>query len=302
MRTLAFCCAAAHARWPTPLGDPNRGRQPASRRCERAGDRARQHHGHRAEPHAGGAGGADRDADRHRRSRSTRWRRPTSRKHERLHPRPVGRRLEQPTQPGYSLRGISSSDFGIGTDSPVGIYEDGVYTGKTGGALLTFNDVERIEVLKGPQGTLFGRNSAAGAISIVTNDPSDACEDDARVRLGNYGTRYGDGVLNLPLSQDLAFRLSVVDNQSDGWLQDAATGQHYDKNDDWGTRAALRWNAPGDTTVRLSWEHEELEPARPSGHRHRAAAGIPGTPPYPADPSYDPSNSSIRCMPRPTTT
>src|SRR5512135_3682355 len=53
---------------------------------------------------------------------------------------------EQPTQPGYSLRGISVSDFGIGTDSPIGIYEDGVYAGKTGGALTLFDDVQRIEV------------------------------------------------------------------------------------------------------------------------------------------------------------
>ena len=80
---------------------------------------------------------------------------------------------EQPTQPNFTLRGISVSDFGIGTDSPIGIYEDGVYTGKTGGALLLFNDVQHIEVLKGPQGTLFGRNSAAGAISVVTNQPTD---------------------------------------------------------------------------------------------------------------------------------
>ena len=78
---------------------------------------------------------------------------------------------EQPTQPSYALRGISTDDFGIGTDSAVGVYVDGVYAGKTGGALLAFNDVERIEVLKGPQGTLFGRNSAAGAISIITNEP-----------------------------------------------------------------------------------------------------------------------------------
>ena len=97
---------------------------------------------------------------------------------------------EQPTQPGYTLRGISVSDFGIGTDSPIGIYEDGVYTGKTGGALLLFNDVQRIEVLKGPQGTLFGRNSAAGAISVVSNAPVDYWSAAATARFGNYGAEY----------------------------------------------------------------------------------------------------------------
>jgi iron complex outermembrane receptor protein len=71
---------------------------------------------------------------------------------------------DQPTQPSYQLRGISTSDFGVGTESAVGVYIDGVYAARSGGALLAFNDIARIEVLKGPQGTLFGRNAAAGAI------------------------------------------------------------------------------------------------------------------------------------------
>ena len=191
---------------------------------------------------------------------------------------------EQPTQPSYGLRGISVSDFGIGTDSPIGIYEDGVYAGKTGGALLLFDDVQRIEVLKGPQGTLFGRNSAGGAISVATNAPSDGWEEQARIRVGEYGLHYFDGVLNAPLGHDLAFRLSVVDNQSRGWLRDAATGQHYDKSDDWGLRAQLRWNGPADTVVRLSWEHEELnQPARPAiGLLSHSALAAPPFPPNPA--------------------
>ena len=90
----------------------------------------------------------------------------------------------QPTQPSYALRGLGNGDFGIGTDAPVGVYVNGIYTGKTGGALLNFNDVKRVEVLKGPQGTLFGRNSAGGAISIVTNDP-----DGQRTGLGPRARR-----------------------------------------------------------------------------------------------------------------
>jgi iron complex outermembrane recepter protein len=190
---------------------------------------------------------------------------------------------EQPTQPGYTLRGISVSDFGIGTDSPIGIYEDGVYTGKTGGALLLFDDVQRIEVLKGPQGTLFGRNSAAGAISVVSNEPTDYWGGSATARFGNYGQEYYEAMVNAPLADDLAARVSFVDNRSDGWLQDSATGERYDRNGDWGMRAQLRWNAPGDTKVRLIWEHEDLDqPARP-------AIGIVALPPAPGLPPYPPN-------------
>jgi len=192
---------------------------------------------------------------------------------------------EQPTQPGYTLRGISVSDFGIGTDSPIGIYEDGVYTGKIGGALLLFNDVERIEVLKGPQGTLFGRNSAAGAISIVSNEPVFGWDGSAKVRFGNYGTQYYDAMVNAPIWDDLAARVNFVDNRSDGWLRDAVTGERYDREGDWGVRGQLSWKAPADTRVRVIYEYEELsQPARP-------AIGIvslppsPGLPPFPTVPS-----------------
>ncbi len=192
---------------------------------------------------------------------------------------------EQPTQPGYTLRGISVSDFGIGTDSAIGIYQDGVYAGKTGGALLLFNDVERIEVLKGPQGTLFGRNSAAGAISVISNSPTDTFSADAKARWGNYGSQYYEGMVNGQIVQDLDARVSFVSNRSKGWLQDAASGVRYDRDGDWGARAQLLWRAPGDTTFRLIYEHENLaQPPRP-------AIGIaslppsPGLPPYPSDPS-----------------
>jgi iron complex outermembrane recepter protein len=191
----------------------------------------------------------------------------------------------QPTQPGYTLRGISVSDFGIGTDSPIGIYQDGVYTGKTGGALLLFDDVSRIEVLKGPQGTLFGRNSAAGAISVITNEPTDTFSGSALGRWGNYSEQYYEGMLNAPLLQDLDARVSFVSNRSDGWMQDAATGFRYERNGDWGGRAQLLWRAPGDTKFRLIYEHENL--AQPS----RPAIGIadlpasPGLPPYPSTPA-----------------
>ncbi|HXA47278.1 MAG TPA: TonB-dependent receptor plug domain-containing protein, partial [Burkholderiaceae bacterium] len=166
---------------------------------------------------------------------------------------------DQPTQPNYTLRGLGATDFGIGTDAPVGIYIDGVYAGKTGGALMNFNDMQRVEVLKGPQGTLFGRNSAAGAISIITKEPSPDFEANATVRIGQYGERYVDSLLNVPLSDSFALRFTFVDNKSNGWLTDAGTGQRLNATSDWGARTTLLWDAPWHTKVLLSWEHESLD-------------------------------------------
>ena len=186
---------------------------------------------------------------------------------------------DQPTQPIFYLRGIGTGDFGIGTDGPVGVYVDGVYTGKTGGALLNFNDVKRIEVLKGPQGTLFGRNSAGGAISIITNDPTGTPSADALVRAGNYGSKHVEGVVNEPLGEDFALRVSATGNFSDGWQRDAATGQRERNDHAWGTRTALRWSPTDDTQAQLSWEHEDL-------NQHAVPAiGLLATPTYNADPS-----------------
>ncbi len=192
---------------------------------------------------------------------------------------------QQPTQPNYTIRGIGSGDTFVGTDAPVGIYVDGVYTGKTGGALMNFNDVERIEVLKGPQGTLFGRNSAAGAISVVSKEPSKEFENDYNARVGEYGEKYIDALLNVPLSDTVAMRFSYVDHRSNGWLTDTATGDSLNNQGDWGTRTAIRWDAPEHTKVILTWEHESLnQDARPEIGLIPVALQTP-YPPYPANPA-----------------
>lgn len=202
----------------------------------------------------------------------------------------------QPTQPNYFLRGVGTQDFGIGTDSPVGVYVDGVYTGKSGGAMINFNDVQRIEVLKGPQGTLFGRNSAGGAISIISREPTDTRESSGHVRVGNYGSYYVDGVLNIPLNDQWAFRLSAVDNQSRGWLTDASSGEHSKDDGSWGTRASLKWSDTNQNKMILSWEHEELnQKARPA-ISFIAPVAVGTTPTYPADSNtfVDPRQGILR--------
>lgn len=199
----------------------------------------------------------------------------------------------QPTQPRVSLRGIGTGDFGIGTDSPVGIYVDGIYTGKTGGALLNFNDLKRVEVLKGPQGTLFGRNSAGGAISVLSNEPVFERLLQAQLRAGGDGLRQAQLLANTPLTQDLALRASFVSQHSDGWLRDQ-NGQRAGGEHSWGAKAALLWRASEDTRAILSAEHEKLDQrARPAVGLVALASGASSAP-YPLDPQQfiDPRRAS----------
>ncbi len=167
------------------------------------------------------------------------------------------------TQPGFSIRGISTEGFSMGIDRAVGIYVNGVYQTNGGGSLLALNDVQRIEVLKGPQGTLFGRNTAAGAISIITNTPTNDFEATARGRIGNDGQRYFDGLLNMPLGDTFGVRVSALTNRSDGWAEDAGTGRQYALDRQEGARIAIG-GMLGDTwEMQLSFDHERLkEPQR----------------------------------------
>lgn len=197
----------------------------------------------------------------------------------------------QPTQPEIALRGISTDDFGIGTDPAVGVFIDGVYTGRSGGILLPLTDVERIEVLKGPQGTLFGRNTAAGAVSVITKRPSDQTEAAAKLRLGNHGKQYLEAMANIPVGEYSALRLNGLINHSDGWLRDGATGQDLAGDNVWATRAAWQLGLGDNTTALLSWDHENLD------QRGRPTTGIVPLPPPPGRPAA-PANPQDYLDPR----
>ena len=172
------------------------------------------------------------------------------------------------TQPKFAIRGVSTDDFGVGTDPSVGIFIDGIYSARSGASLIFFNDVERVEVLKGPQGTLFGRNTSAGAISIITRKPTDKFEASATARIGNYDKRRVDATLNVPIAESLSLRVNGVYNKRDGYLRDAVTGEDYEREDNWSGRAALRFQPSSDTDIVLTYDHDHTEKDGP------AAVGI----------------------------
>ncbi len=201
-----------------------------------------------------------------------------------------------PTQPRFAIRGILTEDFGVGTDPAVGVYVDGVYAARSGASLLAFNDVERIEVIKGPQGTLLGRNSSAGAVSIITKKPSQEFEAELSVSYGNFDKRRVEGLINIPLSETAAVRFNGVINKRDGLYTDAVTGADLKQEDNWALRGALGWDITPKTHLNLTVSHDELDQdARPAIGLVEIRE-LPDSPPVPTDPStyLDPRNVDIR--------
>lgn len=124
----------------------------------------------------------------------------------------------QPASAIISIRGQSASDSLLAIDQAVGQYFDGVYVARSSGALFNFVDVERVEILRGAQGTLFGRNTTGGAVSVVSKKPTDKLEGSLRFRYGNFDTYEATGVVNIPLKGDeLALRLVGQHIQNDGF-------------------------------------------------------------------------------------
>jgi len=117
------------------------------------------------------------------------------------------------------IRGIGSDDFAFNIDPGVGIYLDGVYLARTVGANQDLPDVDRIEILKGPQGTLFGRNTIGGAISIVTHDPGKEFHFTGDVTTGSYGLLQARGTVDLPITDGLYSSLTFGVRSRDGYLK-----------------------------------------------------------------------------------
>ena len=143
--------------------------------------------------------------------------------------------------PAFNIRGIGTNDFGSAADPAVGVYLDGVYTARTVASLISLYDAERVEVIKGPQGTLFGRSAAAGAISVISRKPDEVSSFSAAVEYGNYDNIRLTGSLNLPLSDSAFLRVSALSHQRDGYVINTADGTDLNNVDDKGVRAALRF-------------------------------------------------------------
>ncbi|MEP4147395.1 MAG: TonB-dependent receptor [Halioglobus sp.] len=162
------------------------------------------------------------------------------------------------------IRGVGQRNSGANIDSGVGIYIDGVYVGRPDGALLDINDVQSVQVLRGPQGTLFGKNTTGGALVFTSNPPVDEFEGLVGVRVGNYDRADADLMLNVPITDSLFTRLSGTHRSRDGYMENVYDGDYYNDEDRQSLIWQTRWLVTDDFTLDLNinWAQTD-QTARP---------------------------------------
>ena len=162
------------------------------------------------------------------------------------------------------LRGIGQVNWSTTQDPKIGIYIDGVYLSRPQGGLIDLMDLERVEVLRGPQGTLFGRNTTAGLIQLITKGPSQEQEAYLKLGSGTDGHEMFGGMLNLPLSDNLAARFAVYSKKTDGYFLNAYNGNMHSNENSNSYRASLARS--GDVyNARLTYDRFESDVLSPLG-------------------------------------
>lgn len=159
----------------------------------------------------------------------------------------------------FFIRGIGTTRNGVNQEAAVALYVDDTYIGRSDGALLSVMDVQQIEVSRGPQGTLFGRSATSGAIRYITKNPIDEFEGNIQATLGSESRRDLKGVVNIPISDDVAVRLAGATLNQDGHVDGVFTGEDYgDVNTDM-ARAKIRWTASDTVEVLATIDYTTID-------------------------------------------
>ena len=182
----------------------------------------------------------------------------------------------------FSMRGLGINSSIPSIDPTVGVFLDGVYLGMTFGAAFDLFGLESIEVLRGPQGILFGRNVTGGAVLVNTRKPGD--EFEARVRAALDGG--GDGGLNKylmgsaggPVSDSLSVGVTAYYNDDDGWFENKLTGDDFGAMEQVMFRPVVVWNPNEQVELVVRYQYEEVEGDGSASQAHTNGLGIDGTP------------------------
>ena len=182
---------------------------------------------------------------------------------------------QSPNNPGFVMRGITS-DSGEATNEPrVSVYQDGVSVSKSRGSYTELFDLERVEVAKGPQSTLYGRGALIGAVNIIQAKARQDQDWNAKLEAGNNGYWMGEGMINMPLTDSLAVRLSGRVKQRDGYVKNLLGGEDFSSTDTKAVRLAINY-APGDR-FKLDVIYN-YETDNPSGTSFKSLTYLPTNP------------------------
>jgi iron complex outermembrane receptor protein len=187
----------------------------------------------------------------------------------------------------FFIRGVGSGTS-VFFDQSVGTFIDDIYHGRTRVAEEAFLDLDRIEVLKGPQSTFFGNNAIAGALNIVTAKPTQEFGGSVRALYGQYGQYAGEGMLNIPLNSDLAVRIAVIGDGLSGWAKDPYAGHDQPDSNNKAGRITFLYRPSDDFDATLKVE---------GGSNRQSNGGVVGDcpPPAPFETATGASNPGLFC-------
>lgn len=169
------------------------------------------------------------------------------------------------------MRGIGTSG-NTAVEPSVATFVDGVYVPRIGSLLAGLNDIGSVEVLRGPQGTLFGRNASMGAVLIRTTEPGDTLGGEVSATYGTYGVRRISAIGDLPIAETLRTRVSVLGYEADGFGRNDLTGKRMGRNDGFSARAAVKWDITPEIAWTLRGDYQNL-----SGDGYNTITVVSGT-------------------------
>lgn len=167
--------------------------------------------------------------------------------------------LQSSANTNFYIRGFGNGANNAGIEPSVGLFVDGVYRSRSASMIADFPDVERIEVLRGPQSTLFGKNASAGVISIVTKKPQFTFGGNIEASYGNYDAVVVKGMVTGPISETIAFSLAGGLNRRDGIVRDLNTGERTNARDRWFGRGQLLFDNHDGLEVRLIGDYGKID-------------------------------------------
>ena len=165
---------------------------------------------------------------------------------------------------GFSIRGVASADFTEKGDPSTAYNLDGIYIGRFTEQSLTMFDMQRVEVLRGPQGTLYGRNATAGVINVISQRPKDYFEASVSGEVANYNTTRSQAMVNVPVTDDTSIRVAGTVNKRDGFTKTQDGNGKLDDQNDYSVRASLLSHIGSDTSLFVSFDYAETDENGPA--------------------------------------